>query len=692
MTEIVIPDWNSLPPVQVNGEASIGDDNQVILLTTEGPLIIAFSDDMVRLSIGSNRPVDKYGMLTEIPKSKPVTVSSSAERTHISNDQMELIIEHQPFAFELRKDGRCIQRTPGDGHFERRFRLPPLCRLDKGWMINLNLESNEPIYGLGEKWGKLDKRGQLIRSHNHDALGVNAEISYKNTPFAWSPHGWGCLAHTPASVTHSVGHSPWSQRAYTILVEDDGLDLFLFAGDTGEQIIQQYAGLTGFAPTPPLWSLGVILSKAYYKTPDEILQTAKAVRERGMPCDVITIDGRAWQDTKTRFLFEWDPDRYPDPAAVMSELKAHDFKVCIWEYPLVSVENAHFGDLAAKGYFLKDKRTGKTYEYEWDQQAFGSVLSPLPRSGIIDFTNPEAYEFWRESHKPLFDLGVDMIKADFGEQVESDDMIAANGETGQGLHNVYSLLYNRCVYDAAEAYAKNGAFLFSRSAWIGSQRYPAQWGGDPQANWGGMAANIRGGLSWGLSGAPYYATDIGGFYRDERDGELYVRWAQAGIFSAHMRLHGIGPREPWSYGPEVEKAVMNALKLRYQLLPYIWHVVKQATATALPVQRAMVLAYPEERASWAFEDQYMFGDDMLVAPCLRSGGAVEVYLPQGDWLHFQTGEAYLGGQSYKLSLGLDDMAVFVKAGARIPLGPDIQHTGQLEGDVKVDRYWPAQQD
>jgi alpha-D-xyloside xylohydrolase len=451
-----------------------------------------------------------------------------------------------------------------------------------------------------------------------------------------------------------------------------------------------YTALTGTAPVPPKWSLGVILSKAYYRDAEELLATARKVREQQMPCDVITLDGRAWQDTQTRFAFEWDPSRYPNPAIVIDELKALNFKICVWEYPLVSVDNPLFEQMSAKGWLLKHRDTGETYRYQWDTSCFGEVLTPLPESGIVDFTHPEAYQFWRDSHKPLFDLGVDMIKADFGEQIEAD-MLAFNGDSGNRLHNVYSLLYNRCVYEAAERYCKTGAFLFSRSSWIGCQRYPAQWGGDPQADWGGLAASLRGGLSWGLSGAPFYATDIGGFYGDQRDDELYVRWTQAAIFSAHIRLHGIGAREPWSYSAEAEAAVTQALKLRYQLLPTINQAVTSASATGLPVQRAMVLACPNERAAWGFEEQFMLGDSILVAPCLQPGGEVEVYLPatiSNQWRRFPSGDIFAGGCSHKLRLSLDEMAAFVPADNRISLGPDRQFIEDNDKEPPVVSLWP----
>lgn len=672
---IPVPAWNDIPQIKCHGSAVCQDNNQVSIPLEEGVLTISMYTSGFRIQAGQNRK-DEYGMLKQLPEVLSCNVYGDDTQTRIETAQQTLEILHNPFQFRFSRHDELVQKTPNDGHFVRPLRLPPLAKVDDGWLMSFDLQSDEAVYGLGEKWGKLNKRGQLVRSFNHDALGVNAEISYKNTPFCWSPEGWGVFVHTPAPVTHGVGYAPWSQRAYSVLIEDETLDIFVFASDktnVGADILDQYTNLTGKAPVPPEWSMGVILSKAYYKDAEELLATAKAVREQKMPCDVITLDGRAWQDTDTRFAFEWDPARYPDPKVVLDQLKAMDYKICIWEYPLVSVKNPLFQKMADKGWLLKDTRTGEAFRYQWDMSAFGEVLTPLPESGIVDFTHPDAFAFWRESHKPLFDLGVDMIKADFGEQVEDPHMVAHNGETGLALHNVYALLYNRCVYEAAEKYSQNGPFLFSRSAWTGSQCYPAQWGGDPQADWGGLAANIRGGISWGLSGAPFYATDVGGFFKDTRDPELYVRWCQAGVFSAHMRLHGIGQREPWSYGDEARDAANAALKLRYQILPYLQKTMAVASESGLPVQRAMVLAFPDDPAAWAFEDQFMFGEDILVAPVYRTQGKVTVYLPKGDWIKLDTKQRYSGAQVLKLQLPLSEMAVFVKAGAQLELMKPVEH-------------------
>ena len=696
------PNWNQIPALKLLEIPQLASKFSIQCSTHVGDLHLSLNEFGLRITSAPVRG-NHYDLLLNQPVVDELQLSNFTNSSVVESSRYHLEIMHNPLSFRLSdRTGNLILQSCTDAHFEREHRVPAFAKTSQGWLISIALKSSEAIYGLGEKWGALNKRGQIIRSYNHDALGVNAEISYKNTPFSWSPDGWGIFLNTPAPVTHAVGYAPWSQRNYSVLLEDESLDVFLFAEPKAKSegkainhaanIIGYYTQLTGRAPVPPRWSAGVILSKAYYQDAEEIIAVAEEVRKREMPCDVITFDGRAWQDTDTRFAFEWCSKRYPDPVKVIEKLKALNFKICVWEYPLISVEHAWFKEFADKGWLIKDKRTGEAYQYDWDQQAFGKVLTPLPRSGIIDFTHPDAYAFWRDAHKSLFDDGVDMIKADFGEQVEDDNMLAYNGESGKALHNVYAHLYNRCVYEAAEMYSKSGAFLFSRSAWIGSQRFNSQWGGDPQADWEGMISNIRGGISWGLSGAPFYATDVGGFYRDTRDDKLYVRWSQAAVFSAHFRFHGIGAREPWSYSDEANTAVTKAVHLRYRLLAYIEKCYQQASETGLPVQRAMVLAFPHEKQSWAFENQFMFGADLLVVPCFTPEDEVEFYLPEGEWLQFDidaefSSEVLIGQRVYKKPLALDEIAVFVRKDARIPLCKLVQYSDEFNNENIPTEMW-----
>jgi alpha-D-xyloside xylohydrolase len=666
------PDWLALEPIRALDDLEPVRGG-VRCRTEAGPLeAMAFARGIFRLTIGEARGAD-YPILVAEAEPPDVELAETAEGLVLSAGDRQLALHREPLRLALSEDGRPLLESSTDAHFRRPHRLPPFARTTDGWFAALGLESGEPVYGLGEKWGPLNRRGQLLRSAVEDALGVNAEASYKGCPFAWSPKGWGLFVHTPGRVMHGVGHPAWSQRSYGFEVEDQALDLFVIAGAGPAEIIERYTWLTGRPPRPPRWSLGVWFSRAYYRDAEELFGTARRLRERRIPCDVISLDGRAWQDTRTRFTFAFDPARYPDPKAVTDELHALNLKLCVWEYPLISIHSSLFEEFAGKGYLLKDSGTGQPYRFEWNT-SFGT-LTPLPTSGLVDFTRPEAFADWRDRHQALFDLGVDVIKADFGEQVP-DQVVAANGDTGRRLHNVYLLLYSACVFEAT-ARARGQGFVFARSGWSGSQRYPGHWGGDPQADWEGLAASLRGALSWGLSGGACYATDIGGFYGPQPDAELFVRWTQAAVFASHIRFHGIGPREPWIFGDRVEAIIRDWLTLRYRLIPYLEACLAEAEWTGLPPMRAMPLALPDQPETWAFDTQYLFGPDLLVAPILRPGGRVRVYLPRGRWHRFPDGEPVDGGRFIELCCPLEEFPVFARAGAEIPLGPAVQHTGEL---------------
>jgi alpha-D-xyloside xylohydrolase len=650
-----------------------------VFATDAGELALsAVAPDVVRLRVGpATRP--DYGLLEAPLPAEPATLRVEDGRVELAAGRATLEASWAPLRIRLARDDVEVLTSITDRHFRGVPRFPAIGYGPGGWIAALALEESESVYGLGEKFGPLDRRGQLVSSWNEDALGVNTERSYKNAPFGWSPRGWGVFVHTPARVVHGVGYGPWSHRTYVLVVEDEALDLFLFAADTPAAILDAYTRLTGRPAVPPLWSLGTWASRAYYRTPDEALDAARELRRRRFPCDVITIDGRAWQDTPTRFAFEWDSRRWPDPPAVLAQLRALDFRVCVWEYPLVSVHHPLHAELARRGYLLTDG-AGQPYRHEWDTapatSPFGEILTPLPPSGLLDFTHPEAYAWWRDRHAELFAAGVDVIKSDFGEQVPVD-ALAANGDVGARLHNVYSLLYNRCVFEATGRYGRGAPVVWGRAGWTGSQRYPVQWGGDPQADWGGLAASIRGGLSWGMSGVPCHGSDVGGFY-GAPDAELYLRWLAQAVFSPLLRFHGVGPREPWAFGPAAETIARQLLELRYRLVPYLATVLDESARTGLPVMRAMPLAFPGDRPARAFDTQYLLGPSLLVAPVVRPGGRVEVWLPEGAWYDFWTGAPHVGPGAVTCEAPLDRIPVFGRGGHDISLGRVVQHTGEID--------------
>ncbi|HZI82696.1 MAG TPA: TIM-barrel domain-containing protein [Casimicrobiaceae bacterium] len=658
--------------------------------------VACFGAGVFRMRVGPRTKPD-YGLLVaraqrcEITRGDTWSFASGGTRLEVSGE---------PLRFRLVHDEQPLLSSITDEHFRGFTRLPAIGRTRDAnrWLAAFALLSGEPVYGLGERFGPLNKRGQLLTSRVDDALGVNTGLAYKCAPFWWSPGStragaWGVFVSTPGRVVHGIGHPDWSHRSCVAVVDDEALDLFLIAGRDPAQIIERYTMLTGRAPDVPMWSLGLWVSRAYYRTPDEAAAVAEELRARRIPCDVLTLDGRAVWDVHTRFDFCWDPERYPDPPAALERIKRHALRICVWEYPYVSVHSPLFAELAVRGFLLKTI-AGEARVFDWDTSPatspFSGVLTPLPPSGVVDFTNPDAYAFWRDAHEILFRAGVDAIKTDFGEHVP-DDAVAFNGDAGERLHNVYPLLYNHCVYEATNKFsfaAGETPVVWGRAGWSGSQRYPIQWGGDPQSDWEGLAASVRGALSWGMSGAPYHATDIGGFYGSEPPSpELYLRWLQTSVFSSHMRLHGLGPREPWAFGEEAERIARQWIEMRYRLLPYLRSVTAQAAATGLPVMRAMPLAYPANALTRAYETQFMCGDALLVAPIVAPGGEVDVALPPGAWYDLGSRQRLAGRQVIRYRATLDRFPVFGREGYALPLGPVVQSTREIDPAAPLDALY-----
>lgn len=675
-----------------------GDTNITVSAHQSGTLRLQLGE-IGKLGERSQTPRPDYGLLVKPNAEGKLRAVATDTGWDVIFADLTLKLHKSPFRITLERGGTPLVGSITDQHFRGRSRIPAFGHdVSAGkWCVSLALESDTALYGFGEKFGPLNKRGQLVRGRTEDALGVNTELSYKNIPFFWTPDGWGMLIHSTGTVRHGAGYPQWSHRSYIAEVDDDTLDLFFFAG-TPAEIISYYAGLTGHPAPAPLWSYGMWLSRAYYRTPQEAIDAAAEVRRRQVPCDVITLDGRAAWEVKTRFCFEWDPSRFTGDYSAkktLAALKAYNLKVCAWEYPYVSIHNPRFNELESKGWLLKNA-DGKAAVFDWvkdpTDDPFGSVLTPLPPSGILDFTHPEASRYWGDRHNTLFDDGVDVMKTDFGEQVEPE-MVASNGDTGRQLHNVYPLLYNRSVYEATQRYndanGRGAAMVWGRDGFISSQRYPMQWGGDPQTDWEAMAASIRAGLGYGMSGVPFYATDVGGFYGAQQpDAELYLRWTANAIFSSHFRYHGIGEREPWAFGDATLEIAKKLLAFRYRLIPYIAGAAAQAAATGMPLMRAMPLAFPNDRLARSFELQYMFGDALLFAPIIAAGGSTQVYFPAGEnWVDVESGEWIAGGTVKTIRRGLDNFALFGREGHVLCLGRAVQHTGEIDLTAPIEMAW-----
>ena len=387
------------------------------------------------------------------------------------------------------------------------------------------------------------------------------------------------------------------------------------------------------------------------------------MRAEHYPCDVIHLD-TGW--VKTDWLCEWkfNEERFPDPKGFIQGLKKKGYRVSLWQLPYVA-ENAEQIDEARKNDYIAPL-TKK-------QDSEGSNFSALDYAGTIDFTYPKATEWYKRLLKNLLDMGVTCIKTDFGENIHMDALY--KGMKPELLNNLYALLYQKAAYEITKDVTGDG-IVWARSAWAGCQRYPLHWGGDSCSSWDGMAGSLKGGLHFGLSGFAFWSHDVPGFHTLPNfmnsivDDDVYMRWTQFGVFSSHIRYHGTNKREPWHY-PAIASMIKKWWKLRYTLIPYIVEQSRKAIASGAPLLQALIFHHPEDKLCWHIDDEYYFGNDFLVAPVMNSENRRDVYLPEGKWVNFFTGERLEGGRWLKnLDVPLDEMPVYVRQGATIPVYPD----------------------
>jgi alpha-D-xyloside xylohydrolase len=556
--------------------------------------------------------------------------------------------------------GRLLTRTQNVGDPHTYFTPVPFSfirraqDLSRRTAATFELAHDEKIFGCGESFTRLDKRGQKVNAWTRDGMGVQNEFMYKPIPFFLSSRGYGMFVHTSAPVTFDFGKTYDSHNV--IYSADESLDIFIFLGDPKE-ILSEYTRLTGRSPVPPLWSFGFWMSRITYKSEDEVRAVAAKLREHRIPSDVIHLD-TGWFETDWRGNYQFSTTRFRDPARMIADLKRQGFHVSLWQYTYFTPKNELFAEIVSKGYAVKG---------EGGQQPF--------EDAVLDMSNPEAVKWYQSKLAALLKMGVGAIKVDFGEGAPVNG-IYASGRTGLYEHNLYPLRYNKAVADITrETTGEN--IIWARSAWAGSQRYPLHWGGDAENTDSAMAAELRGGLSFGLSGFTYWSHDVGGFV-DRAPRDLYRRWLAWGVLTSHTRAHGAPPREPWEYDEALTEDFRRALGLRYSLMPYIIAQAKDSSARGYPMLRALFFEYPEDPTSWTIDDEYMFGSSLLVAPLLESGEGRRVYLPPGDWIDYQTGKAYAGARWHQINAGQVPVVLLVRDHSVIPHVKVAQSTADID--------------
>ena len=519
----------------------------------------------------------------------------------------------------------------------------------------LSLGVGELIYGLGERFAAFVKNGQSVDIWNEDG-GTSTEQSYKNIPFYISNKGYGVFVNHPEKVSFEVATEMVTRVEFS--VPGENLDYFLINGPTMKEVLMRYTDITGKPSLPAPWTFGLWLSTSFTTNYDEktVNTFVDGMLERGIPLKVFHFDC-FWMKDFSWCDFLWDNRVFPDPEGMLRRLHDKGLKICVWINPYVGQESAIFREGAEKGYFIQ-RPNGDVWQWDMWQ----------PGLAIVDFTNPEAWAWYQGKLEALMDMGVDCFKTDFGERIPTD-CVYHDGSDPQKMHNFYTYLYNKCVYDViCRKKGEKEAILFARSATAGGQKFPVHWGGDCWSDYESMEESLRGGLSLTSSGFGFWSHDIGGFESTSTP-DVYKRWCAFGLLSTHSRLHGSNSyRVPWNYDEESVDVVRFFAQLKAKLMPYLYRNAIVTSTTGVPMMRSMVLEFTEDRNCQYLATQYMLGSSLLVAPIFNDKSMAEYYLPEGTWTSLLTGESKEGGKWYKEHHGYLSIPLYVKENSIIALG------------------------
>ncbi|HPJ02770.1 MAG TPA: alpha-xylosidase [Candidatus Limiplasma sp.] len=595
---------------------------------------------------GISRKEPRFTLYTDGSKA---AVEDHGDTITITSGTLKAVVTRQRFSLRFFENGR---ELTGFG-----ARHLGCAKTPDGWYMRakLDVDVGETLYGLGERFTPFVKNGQTVDIWNEDG-GTSSELAYKNIPFYVTSKGYGVFVNSTGRVSFELCSE--AVESAQVSLPGHSLDLVIVGGGDMKTVLSRYTALTGRPALPPAWSFGLWLTTSFTTEYNEetINEFVDGMAQRDIPLHVFHFDC-FWMKAYEWCNFAWDKQGFPDPEGLIRRLHGKGLKTCVWINPYIGQKSPLFQEGRDRGYFLK-RPNGDVWQ--WDMWQAGMA--------IVDFTNPDACKWYQDKLKALLDMGVDSFKTDFGERIPVD-CAYFDGSDPVGMHNDYTQLYNKTVFELLERERGEGeACLFARSATAGGQQYPVHWGGDCSSTYASMAESLRAGLSLCMSGFAFWSHDISGF-EDTATEDVYVRWAQFGLLSSHSRLHGsTSYRVPWLFGEQAVQAVRDFSKLKCRLMPYLFAASVEAHQTGIPVMRAMAMEFFGDPACEALDRQYMLGGSLLVAPVFRRDGHVDYYLPQGTWTHLLTGEVKTGGAWQHEEYALSGLPLFVRENTILPLG------------------------
>ncbi len=616
--------------------------------TTRELTVEVAAPGVVRIRSGPELP--PLGVLVDDPGSEPITVADTGDGLVVAGPDAVVRIRNRPFGISV-LDGGCHVAVRTAEHVRQTDGLPlaPALRFDGGGsgpVLSLALDG-APVHGFGEQFAAFDLRGRALELRVADAMGTATGLAYKPAP-VWHGGGYLGFLHTGAVVRVDVGHAV--PDALQLAPDDATLDLFLLPHRDPAVRLQRYTALTGRPPPVPDWALGFWLGRCRYRSAAEMLAVADRLQAEGVPADVLHCDPDWLRVDRLNCDFDWNTDRFGEPEDFVAALAQRGLRLSLWELPYLDPVSPRYAEALAAGYLVLDA-SGSPVAVEGTPAPDGR-----PRA-LVDLGAPGARDWWAKLHRPLLDAGVAVFKTDFGEGLP--DGAALTGVPPAHAHNLYPLRYHSAV-------AEVSGLIWARAGWAGSQRHPTGWAGDAAATVEGMRATLRGGLNAALSIPGWWSHDIGGFSAGSESGPLYLRWLQFGTFSPMMRAHGLRPREPWAFGPEILDVARRFIRLRYRLRPYLRRVGAEASERGLPVLRPLALAFPDDPDAARVDDAFLLGPDLYVVPVFSDSAQPirrSYHLPAGRWRDLLTGEVRVGPARIVEDVALDRIPVFARDGA-----------------------------
>lgn len=626
-------------------------------------------DDVIKVSVCHFEGEPCSGPFAEVvQKDAGVRIQDTAEQLIYQSGSLRAVIDKAPNGWKVEFLDGSRQLT------ESSYRNISYMRNREtgiNYMVEqLAIDVDEKIYGLGERFTPFVKNGQQVDMWNEDG-GTSSEIAYKNIPFHITNKGYGVLVDNEGDVSYEIASEKVSRLQFSVAGER--LGYYFILGKTPMGTVQKYTELTGRPALPPAWSFGLWLTTSFTTNYDEetVNSFIQGMKDREIPLHVFHFDCY-WMDAYEWCSFAWDEKAFPDPKSRLKKLKDEGLHICVWINPYIAQKSPLFAEACRKGYLIRKKNGGVWQTDMWQ-----------PGMGVVDFTNPDAARWYQDKLKTLLDMGVDCFKTDFGERIPVRDVVYYDNSDPVKMHNYYTYLYNRTVFELLERERGRGeAVLFARSATVGGQKFPVHWGGDCTANYLSMAETLRGGLSLACAGFGFWSHDISGFEQTASP-DLYKRWSAFGLLSSHSRLHGSASyRVPWLFDEQACEVLKTFVRIKCRLMPYLYGQAVLSHTQGIPMMRPMFLAFPEDRSCETLDRQYMLGDSLLAAPVFKESGEVDYYLPKGKWVHFFTGEVCEGERWVRETCDYFSLPLLIRENTILPLGdnadrPDYDYTKQL---------------